>query len=288
MPFVAVPLLLLACDILDNINILQMSSYTMSALLLLFSVAMGFFSTTNKTFDYLLTAIMPISLFCFMFVGGFLSSSEVYTRFNLYKAAKTAFQPIALQLYFLMATTTFLASFKRFRNLKNFFTKKLNCENRVILKKILFSAIAVFYDIATVIWYYIVIKNFIFVFRSYRLVGIIGVSDWKASLSFIFKFGYIWDFVLPILFMALNTIIAILLTRMAVGKRFSRKIKIILCVLLGILLVFYMLVPFYTYLWTLYAVFKRIRLISVFGFVYFVIIVVTLALNIFTLKNKEY
>lgn len=122
-PFVAVPILLLLCDVLHNKKLFQMNPYILSAVLLLFSVAMGFFSTTNKTFDYLLTVIMPISLFCFMFVGGFLSSSDVYNRFNLYKAVKTAFQPIVLQLYFLIAITTFLASFKRFRNIKNLFKK---------------------------------------------------------------------------------------------------------------------------------------------------------------------
>lgn len=122
-PFVAVPILLLLCDELNNKKLLQMNPYILSAVLLLFSVAMGFFSTTNKTFDYLLTAIMPLSLFCFMFVGGFLSSNEVYNRFNLYLAVRTAFQPIVLQLYFLIAITTFLASFKRFRNIKNLFKK---------------------------------------------------------------------------------------------------------------------------------------------------------------------
>ena len=113
-PFVAVPLLLLICDELDNIKLLQMNPYIISSVLLLFS-------TTQKTFDYLLTVIVPLSLFCFMFVGGFLSLSDVYNRFNLYKAVKTAFQPICLQLYFLMAITTFLASFKRFRNIKKLF-----------------------------------------------------------------------------------------------------------------------------------------------------------------------
>ena len=120
-PFVAVPVLLILCDVLDNKKLLQMNPYIISAVLLLFSLAMGFFSTTNKTFDYLLTVIMPLSLFCFMFVGGFLSLADLDSRFHLYKAVKTAFQPIALQLYFLMAITTFLASFKRFRNFKNFF-----------------------------------------------------------------------------------------------------------------------------------------------------------------------
>lgn len=137
------------------------------------------------------------------------------------------------------------------------------------------------------IWYYIVIINFIFVFKSLSLTGIIGVSDLKASLSPMFEFGYIWDLMLAILFLALNTFIAVLLTRMALGKQFGRRIKMLICVLMGILLVFFIFVPFYTYLWALYAVFKSIRLISVFGFVYLVIIVATLALNIFILKVKE-
>jgi hypothetical protein len=56
-----------------------------------------------------------------MFVGGVLPLSDLESRFHLYKAVKGAFQPIALQLYFLMAITTFLASFKRFRNIKKSF-----------------------------------------------------------------------------------------------------------------------------------------------------------------------
>ena len=123
-PFVAVPLLLLICDELDNTKLFPMTPCTITSLLLIFSVVVGFSSTTHRMFDYLLTAIMPISLFCFMFVGGFLSSSDVYNRFNLYKAVKTAFQPIVLQLYFLMAITTFLASLKRFRNIKKSFKNK--------------------------------------------------------------------------------------------------------------------------------------------------------------------
>ena len=126
-PFVAVPLLLLICDELDNTELFPMTPCTITSLLLIFSVAMGFFSTTNKTFDYLLTVIMPISLFCFMFVGGFLSLGDLESRFHLYKAVKAAFQPIALQLYFLMAITTFLASFKHFRKIKKLFKKLIIC-----------------------------------------------------------------------------------------------------------------------------------------------------------------
>ena len=151
----------------------------------------------------------------------------------------------------------------------------------------IFRIATIIYDITTVIWYYIVIINFIFVFKSLSLVGIIGISDSKASLSLMFEFGYIWDLMLVILFLALNTFIAVLLTRMALGKQFSRRIKMLICVLMGILLVFYILVPFHTYLWALYAVLKKVRLISVFSFVYLVITVATLAFNIFALKIKN-
>lgn len=118
-PFVAVPILLLLCEALDNMKLLQMSPYILGAVLLLFSVAMGFLSTTYRTFDYLLTAITPLSLFCCMFLAGFLDKSDLGSRFHLYRAVNVAFQPIALLLYFLMAIATFLASYKRFRDIKN-------------------------------------------------------------------------------------------------------------------------------------------------------------------------
>ena len=118
-PFAVVPFILLICDMLDNMKILQMSPYILGATLLLFSAAMGFFSTTHRTFDYFLTAIMPLSLFCCMFVVGFFARADFGTRFHLYRAVYVAFQPIALLLYFLMAVVTLLASFKQFRDIKN-------------------------------------------------------------------------------------------------------------------------------------------------------------------------
>ena len=117
-PFVAVPLLSLLCVVLDNMNLLPMSPYILSAILLLFSGAMAFFSPSSKTFDYLLTLIMPLSLFLCMFVVGFLGESDLGTRFHLYKAVDAAFQPITLLLYFLMAIVAFLTSFKHFRDIK--------------------------------------------------------------------------------------------------------------------------------------------------------------------------
>lgn len=117
-PFVVVPLLFLLCEVLSNIKLLQMSPYILGIALLLFAGAIGFFSPTHRTFDYLLTAITPISFFCWMVVVGFLDKSDLGTRFHLYKAVSVAFQPIALQLYLFMAIVTFLTSFDRFRDIK--------------------------------------------------------------------------------------------------------------------------------------------------------------------------
>lgn len=121
-PFVAVPLLLLLCEVLDTMKLVQMSPHILGAVLLLFSAAMGSFSATNRTFDYLLTAIMPLSLFCCMFAVGFLDKCDLETRFHLYKAVNAASQPVVLLLYLLMAIVTFLASFKCFRNNKKNYT----------------------------------------------------------------------------------------------------------------------------------------------------------------------
>ncbi len=123
-PFVGIPILMMLCDVLDNIKLLQMNLGIIIFLFLVFSVVMGFFSTTHKTFDYLLTVIIPLSFFCCMFIVGFLDKCDLECRFHLYKAVKAVFQPIALQLYFLMAITTFLASFKHFRNIKKIYKNK--------------------------------------------------------------------------------------------------------------------------------------------------------------------
>lgn len=116
MPIIAVPLLLLLCEVLDNTGLLRMTPYILGVMLFLLSSAAGIFSPTHRRFDYLMTAIMPLSLFGFMFIVGFMDKSDLETRYHLYKAMKAVFQPIALRLYFLMAVTTFVASFRTIRN----------------------------------------------------------------------------------------------------------------------------------------------------------------------------
>ena len=119
MPFITFTLLAVLVELLVDWKLIPISPYVLIALLLLASAVFGFFSSTDRTFDYLMTAIMPLSLFCLMFIVGFLSKSDLETRFHLDEAIETAFQPIAFILYFLMAFVTLWASFKHFRSIKN-------------------------------------------------------------------------------------------------------------------------------------------------------------------------
>ena len=118
-PFIVVPILMLLCEILDNAELLNMNTYVLCGVLALSSAVFGFLSPSNKSMDYLLTLIMPLSLFCTMFVCGFLSKSDLGSRFHIYRAVDVAVQPIALFLYFAMAIIASVASLKYFRNLKN-------------------------------------------------------------------------------------------------------------------------------------------------------------------------
>ena len=105
-------------DFLYKIDLIELSPYILFASLILTSIIFGNLSPTNKKFDYLMTAIVPLSFFLLMFVVGFLDKNDLETRFHLYKAFRAAFQPWVLFDCLAMALTTFLASFKPIRIIK--------------------------------------------------------------------------------------------------------------------------------------------------------------------------
>ena len=114
-PFILVPSALLICEFLHNKGLIKLNSYIMGIILFLISAIMGNYTPTNKRIDYLISAIMPLSLFIFMFVIGFLDETETYSRFDLGIAVKVSTQPFVLLMCFGMAFTTFVLSFKPFR-----------------------------------------------------------------------------------------------------------------------------------------------------------------------------
>lgn len=113
--FIEVPAIIAICVLLDITNLINMSIYPPLALLILSCIIAGIFSPTHKTFDFLITIIMPLSLFIMMFIHGFLTTSDLETRFHFYIAIDTAFNSWLLITYFVMALITFLASYKAIR-----------------------------------------------------------------------------------------------------------------------------------------------------------------------------
>lgn len=117
-PFIAIPALLLLLELFDNSGIIEMSPYVMAAFLMVACAVFGFFSSSERFSDYLLTLILPLSLFCFIFIIGFLDENDLGVRFSLGRAVQASFQPFYLLMYACMAAVTFLTSIKAFRNLK--------------------------------------------------------------------------------------------------------------------------------------------------------------------------
>lgn len=117
-PFIAIPAILLLLELFDNSGIFKMSPYIMAACLMVACAVFGFFSSSERFSDYLLTLILPLSLFCFIFIIGFLDENDMGVRFSLGRAVQASFQPFYLLMYACMAAVTFLTSIKAFRNLK--------------------------------------------------------------------------------------------------------------------------------------------------------------------------
>ena len=113
-PFIIIPTCLLICEYIDNSTTISMSLFFVVTPILL-SFIMGILSSTHNKFDYIMTVIMPLSSFCFMFVGGFFDKSDLGVRFRLDRDFKTALQPACLIVYCCMAISVFLSSQQKVR-----------------------------------------------------------------------------------------------------------------------------------------------------------------------------
>ncbi len=83
--------------------------------LVLLSAIIGNFTPTHRNFDYIVTIIVPLSMFVNVFVLGHCDPAACYDRFTISRGISTAIQPEFLQIYLILALTTFLASFKPIR-----------------------------------------------------------------------------------------------------------------------------------------------------------------------------
>ena len=114
-PFIMIPSVLLLIEHIDNLINIPLFLYFIIIPVFL-SCIMGILSPTHYKFDYIITGIMPMSLFCLMFIGGFFDKSDLGSRFHLDRAFKTALQPTCLIVYCCMAISTFLSSHNKIRS----------------------------------------------------------------------------------------------------------------------------------------------------------------------------
>ena len=116
-PFVVFPLLVLLIIFLDSI---EMQSNIWQALTLvlffLFAALMGALSPTDKTFDYLMTLLIPAAFLCTLFVSLYFDEGcDGLPQLSLHHALNMHYYRVWLPYVAIMTGITFIASFKPIR-----------------------------------------------------------------------------------------------------------------------------------------------------------------------------
>lgn len=114
-PLIIIPCFCLLCEFLNKKDVLEIYPYLFLVVLFIICAMIANFTPTQKSFDFIMTAILPLSMFCTMFIGGFLDETDLGGRFYIDRAFEVAFQPIALLAYLIIAIVAFISSFKLFR-----------------------------------------------------------------------------------------------------------------------------------------------------------------------------
>ena len=118
LPFAFIPMLMLLCDLLTTFEIINISPSIFSLVLIFVGVVVGNLSVSSKKFDYIMTTLMPLSFFCWMFIIGYFTADDLETRFNFRIAFELVSYPWTLSTCSIMLLTTFVASFKPIRILE--------------------------------------------------------------------------------------------------------------------------------------------------------------------------
>lgn len=127
-PFVIVPIIFLLVGWLDNTDIINstLSVVMVYVAFYLFPALMGSLSTTNKKFDYIMTAVIPLSFFFALFIGLFFDEGcDGTSQLSLSHALNIEYYKLWLPNTVIMAIIAFVASFKPIR-----ISKKLCSANK--------------------------------------------------------------------------------------------------------------------------------------------------------------
>ena len=116
-PFVVFPLLVLLINFLDSIE-MQSNIWMPLTLILffLFAALMGALSPTEKTFDYLMTLLIPAAFLCTLFVSLYFDEGcDGLPQLSLHHALNMHYYRVWLPYVAIMTGITFIASFKPIR-----------------------------------------------------------------------------------------------------------------------------------------------------------------------------
>ena len=114
-PFIAFPVTSELCCFINDMKIVEMNFCILIAVLFLVATIIGNLSPTNKMFDYAIPVVSLIAYNCYRFVCGFLSKTDLETRFSIFEAIEWIFVDTSLLISAVITTVTFLASFKFIR-----------------------------------------------------------------------------------------------------------------------------------------------------------------------------
>ena len=116
-PFVIVPIIFLIATLLENAEILKpIVPYFMFVALFLFAVVIGILSPLKAKFDYIMTAIVPLSVFFALFISLlFDDGCDGTPQFSLSHALNIEYYRSWLPIALVMMVITFVFSFKPIR-----------------------------------------------------------------------------------------------------------------------------------------------------------------------------
>ena len=118
LPFLLITILVLALDFLYfSGNYIPYSSFVhvFWGGVILISAILGINSPTQNKFDYLLTAVIPLTFFVIMGIIGFCSEDDLGTRYHLRLALRCAFQNWYLIAYLVSGSVAFISSYEMIR-----------------------------------------------------------------------------------------------------------------------------------------------------------------------------
>ena len=138
-----------------------------------------------------------------------------------------------------------------------------------LVKKLIVSTLVILYDIVSLLWCYVLVRNLIYNVSSIT-VGMNGleITVREDILAFVFEAGNILGCLLPIILVLFSMATVILLTVSMFKKQTARKLHLLLCAFLTVSFIIYLLIPIPTYVISLYLLVEKMPLLKHMRIVY--------------------